>query len=269
VASARVLPVAAPAIIVAPMPATTIPEVIERLDSIIENAKRDGSSMGYFAVLYRGVTVAVHDELVAGSFDDGPRMEALDVVFANRYLDAQAAYTAGTPITRSWRLAFETTRDWWPIVLQHLLLGMNAHINVDLGIAAAQVAPGSALPALRDDFDRINGILAGLVDSVQSELASIWPLLRILDHTAARTDEAIINFAMARARDHAWGVAQRLAPLSPAAQGPVVDALDSEVVRIGNRVRKPGPWISTILKGVRLGELGSVRRKIEALQGTQ
>lgn len=249
------------------MPATTIPEVIEGLDRVIEDAKREGSSMGYFAALYRGVTVAVRDGIAAGDFDDGPRMERLDVVFANRYLDAHAAYTTGVPVTRSWRLAFETTDDWWPIVLQHVLLGMNAHINLDLGIAAARVAPGPTLPSLRADFDGINGILAGLVDRVQSELASIWPLLRVLDHTAARTDEAIVNFAMERARDHAWSVAERLARLPTAEQEPVIGALDGAVVRIGERVRRPGLWISTVLKAVRLGEFGTVRRKIEVLQG--
>jgi hypothetical protein len=43
---------------------------------------------------------------------------------------------------------------------------MNAHINLDLGIAAAQVAPGPALPALHTDFLCINAILASVVATV-------------------------------------------------------------------------------------------------------
>ena len=99
--------------------------------------------MGYFPALYRKVTVEVKRGIEERVFDDGPRMERLDVVFAKRYLDAFDAYMEGGAPTRAWVLAFETTGQWWPIVLQHLLLGMNAHINLDLGIAAARVSPGS------------------------------------------------------------------------------------------------------------------------------
>lgn len=250
------------------MPDTaTIAEVVERLDEIVKDAEGRSSPEGYFAALYRKVTIRVKNGIEAGEFDDGPRMEKLDVVFAGRYLDAHQAYRAKEPVTEAWRLAFDTTRAWWPIVLQHLLLGMNAHINLDLGIAAARVAPGGELGGLKGDFNRINGILAELVDSVQEELASIWPMLKILDYTAARTDEAIVNFAMTRARDHAWSVAQRLAPLPVSEQEAVIRTLDRDVAEFGQTVRSPGVWIGTILKLVRLGELGTVRRKIEVLEG--
>lgn len=246
----------------------TIEEVIDRLGDIVDGAKGRGSPQGYFAALYRGVTVEVDRGIAAGDFDDGPRMERLDVRFANRYLDAYDALSAGGPVPDAWRLAFDTTRDWWPVVLQHLLLGMNAHINLDLGIAAARTAPAGELPGLRDDFNRINAILARLVDHVQDHLSEIWPLFRILDHTAARTDEATINFAMEKARDQAWRVAERLAPLALPDQGAVIARLDRDVAAFGGTVRRPGLWISSVLKVVRLGERGSVREKIEVLEGT-
>ena len=39
-------------------------------------------------------------------------------------------------------------------MLQHLLIGMNAHISLDLGIAAARTAPGEALPVLTQGIDQ-------------------------------------------------------------------------------------------------------------------
>jgi len=36
--------------------------------------------------------------------------------------------------------------------MQNLLLGMNAHINLDLGIAAVQTCGGADLIMLKDDF---------------------------------------------------------------------------------------------------------------------
>lgn len=114
--------------------ASTIDEVIASLDRIIEWSKRTKSRCGYFAALYRKVTCNVRDGIASGYFDDGERMERLDVIFANRYLEAFEAYHSGQSTTQSWILAFDTTQRWSPIVLQHLMVGMNAHINLDLGL---------------------------------------------------------------------------------------------------------------------------------------
>ena len=64
--------------------AQTIDEVIEALDGVLDEARRDGSRLGYFAALYRKVTIEVKKGIAAGYFDDGPRMERLDVLdYAN------------------------------------------------------------------------------------------------------------------------------------------------------------------------------------------
>ena len=148
-----------------------------------------------------------------GRFEDNARMERLDVIFANRYLAAYDAFRPGRTRTRAWAYSFLVAQQWWPIVLQHLVLGMNAHINLDLGIAAARVAPGKQLDDLKDDFERINSVLAGLVEEVQSELARIWPLLRILNRNLGSADDILIGFSTEKARDAAWEVARQLAPL--------------------------------------------------------
>ena len=44
--------------------------------------------MGYFATLYRKVTIQVKKGIADNFFDDGPRMERLDVILANRYTQA-------------------------------------------------------------------------------------------------------------------------------------------------------------------------------------
>ena len=198
------------------MSATTIDEVIAKLDEIISFSKVHKSRVGYFAALYRKVTVAVKAGVQAGDFEDGPRMEKLDVIFANRYLDAYDAYIGGGNVSSSWRLAFQATSKWRPIVLQHLLAGMNAHINLDLGIAAAQCSPSSALPGLEADFNKINSLLSSLVGGVKNELAQIWPPLKWLDWLAGTADDRLIDFSMDLARKQAWKFAQTLAGAAPA-----------------------------------------------------
>ena len=115
--------------------AETIEEVIQSLDKIIEWSKKGKMRLGYFAALYRKVTVQVQEGIKNGLFDDGERMERLDVIFANRYLEAFEQYHTSKDPTLSWKQAFDTSKRWKPIVLQHLLIGMNTHIDLDLAKA--------------------------------------------------------------------------------------------------------------------------------------
>jgi len=247
-------------------PPATISDVVSRLDEIVDDAKREERAGGYFAALYRRVTLEVARQIEAGHFDDGPRMERLDVVFACRYLDAYDTHRSGGTPSRAWKLAFDAESDRWPIVVQHLLLGVNAHINLDLGIAAAQVAPGLQLTELQGDFDRINDILASMIDDVSDRLARIWPLLRIIDVGVGRFDESAIEFSLRRAREHAWSVACKLALLGESNWHGAIGLLDGGVTAIGTGVRKPGWWLALRLRLVRLGERGSVAEKIAILE---
>ena len=247
------------------MPAATIDEVIERLDEVVGRARRDRSRNGYFAALYRKVTVSVRDGIRAGRFEDGERLERLDVIFANRYLEAVAAAERGERPTRSWQVSFTAASGWWPIVLQHLLLGMNAHINLDLGIAAARTAPGGELAGLENDFNRINDVLAELTGGVKEELAAVWPRLRRLDRKAGRVDDRVIQFSITKARDHAWKLAQRLAPLATEDQAAEIATADRKVAKLGHVIWRPGPIARLKLGFIRLGERGTVPEIIELL----
>jgi hypothetical protein len=246
--------------------ARSIDQVIGRLDQVVRWSRENRNRAGYFAALYRKVTIEVREGIARGIFDDGPRMERLDVIFANRYLDAFARYRAGEQLSRSWLLAFDATGHWWPIVLQHLLLGINAHINLDLGVAAAETSPGAALAGLKRDFDRINATLASMVDEVQTELGQVWPLLRLLDWVGGRTDEQVIHFSIARARDAAWAVARELASASPEQRAGIIGRIDTTITALGRLIRYPGPLAGAVTRMIRLAELRSVPAIIEILE---
>ena len=89
---------------------TTIDEVLSALDQIIQESKEQSSPLGYFAALYKKVTQKVKDGIDDGFFDDGPQMERLDVVFANRYISAYRAYQKHEPVTLSWMQAFQLSK---------------------------------------------------------------------------------------------------------------------------------------------------------------
>jgi len=247
-------------------PARTIDEVIEQLTRILDASRARGSADGYFAGLYREVTDEVRARIARGWFEDGPRMERFDVIFANRYLEAWARHEAGESAGAAWDLALGAGEAFWPVVLQHLLLGMNAHINLDLGLAAAATAPGAAIAGLQGDFDRINQLLASLVNDVENRLARVWPPLRRLDGFAGGADEAVIKFSLRLARDYAWGLATATAAATdPAARSAGAEAADGGAAVIGQGILHPGFKAGLILKFVRLRERGSVADKLAVI----
>lgn len=255
----------------APQPgaARDIDEVIAELDQIIARSIREQSRLGYFAALYRKVTVKVKEGIAAGRFEDGPRMERFDVTFANRYLTALHQYRNDQQPSLCWLASFKAAAAWRPIILQQLLLGMNAHINFDLGIAAAEIAPGDELPSLQHDFNEINAILAGLVGQVQSAIYEVSPWIKFLGNIDPNADNAIVNFSMDKARNCAWELATKLAPLKPNQWTPELALRDLGASALAELVRYPIGLIFKIgLVVIRSRESNDVARVIDVLNQT-
>ncbi|MFQ6028428.1 MAG: DUF5995 family protein [Dehalococcoidia bacterium] len=247
------------------MPAHTIDEVIGQLDRIIATCREEGSRLGFFPALYRKVTLQVKEGIIAGRFEDGPRMERFDVIFASRYLEAWESFRQGEGCSRAWEAAFQAAASRRLLVLQHLLLGMNAHINLDLGIAAAHTCPGEQLASLKRDFDEITNLLAELLDQVQREVGTVSPALGLLDRVGGGKDEAVANFSMDRAREAAWQAAEKLAPLPPAEQQPEIERLDHWVTAFSYVLRPRWGLLGLVTLIIRLFEIKDVRRTIDIL----
>ncbi|MGV9711251.1 DUF5995 family protein [Gordonia sp. NPDC003424] len=217
----------------APIPAvTTIDDVVTALDGIIAWAHDAPSRLGYFAAMYKRITLAVKKAIADGVFDDGPRMERLDVAFAARYLDAVNRWfhpdRYGSP-TRSWRTTFTHAADPDPILVQHMLSGINSHIGLDLGIAAVEVAGRSGLPRMQRDFDAINAVLAGQVGGVVAEINELSPALAEIYQVLQQNQIFVISEAVTAFRDSAWRFATLLAFTPGFARQPVILARDLQV----------------------------------------
>jgi hypothetical protein len=246
--------------------ARNIDDVIARLGDIVTHCRRANSRLGYFPALYRKVTIQVKEDIATGRFEDGARMERLDVRFANRYFEAFDQHRRGKAPTRSWAYSFARAESPDPLILQHLMLGINAHINLDLGIAAVETAPAEQLPALRTDFERINTILAALVDTVQDEIATLWPAMGVIDRLGGRLDEALCNFCLAKARVVAWTRAEELAASPKHAVPEMITRFDDEVCALSRRIcpDEDGLW-SPLLQRLSAAEDARPRAIIDVL----
>ena len=142
-------------------PTPSFDRVRRSLDQIRDDCRGRDDRNGFFAAMYGRVTAAVQARAAQGRFDDAQRMEVFVARFARRYTDAYWAHAGGRPTTQSWGVAFDAAAASEHLVLQHLALGMNAHINLDLGVVAVEAAPSvGSLDALRGDFMAINEVLA-------------------------------------------------------------------------------------------------------------
>ncbi|MFF3313870.1 DUF5995 family protein [Streptomyces sp. NPDC002952] len=184
--------------------AENIDDVVDELAGIVREASRTSDRVGYFAALYRQVTVEVRTAIHGGLFDDGARMDRFDTYFGNRYFDAYDAWRRDRSGPRCWRETFGLLDDVDTIIVQHLLLGVDAHINLDLAIAAARTSQGEDIHPLRRDFLLINDILGRVALAVQDSVDALSPLMSLLDKVGGRTDEQILDFSVRQSREEAW-----------------------------------------------------------------
>ncbi|HHB52667.1 MAG TPA: hypothetical protein ENK75_06485 [Saprospiraceae bacterium] len=244
----------------------TIDYVLTALDEIILHSKQNNDTLGYFAALYRNVTQQVKNGIAENKFENGVRMAKLDVIFAKRYLSAYEAFKAKKATTLSWEKAFDNSTRYLPIVLQHLLLGMTAHISLDLGIAAAEVSKDQSLEDLHADFNKINNILAALVEQVEQDLTRIWPTWHKILKFANKSDKLIVNFSMQLARDGAWKFANQIFGKPDVSLEVIIKERDQKVANISNIITQPGVIAQIILFFIRIGERGTIAQKIKELE---
>ena len=152
------------------------------------------------------------------------------------------------------------------MILQHLLLGMNAHINLDLAIAAAEVCPGASIAGLERDFNEINAVLASLETGIERQVCALSPWIDRLDHIHPTAGRVVANFSIDRARACSWEVAQRLAYLSGDARDLAIAAVDTDVAVLAHLIARPvGIGINVNLFLVRLRETWDARKVMQTL----
>lgn len=160
--------------------AKNIDDVLRNVDQIIGWSINAESHLGYFAVVYKRVTLAIRKAINEGVFDDRRRVEELDVVFAQRYFNALNAYfypDEHQGATLPWDVAFVGDQERQAIILQHLMSAFNAHITFDLGMACFTIAPHS-LNTLENDFNRVNAVLCSQIPGVVDVMQRLSPELR-------------------------------------------------------------------------------------------
>jgi hypothetical protein len=201
-------------------------------------ARAASDARGYFAAMYARVTRQVAARIEDGGFEDPARMERFAVRFARYYLDALPPGTGPRP--RCWQATLDVTADDSLLIVQHLLLGINAHVNHDLALTVVDIADDAgALAPIRTDFDAINAILAATQQGVLRDLHTV---ARWVNTAACVGGGQIFNFSLEVARDQAWSAAERMYPLGAAERAAHRAELDRLVSVLAYLITQPKLW---------------------------
>jgi len=218
--------------------ASSIDEVLVQLDYIIDQTIDNDSYLCAFAYVYRKTTYSVKKAIENNEFDNPSRMEKMDVVFANYYIQAFKDYSVQSACSSSWKFAFDLQNSKLSLI-QHIMLGMNAHINLDLAVAAAKISETNTILDLKNDFMAINDILANLTNSMQKGIGRVSYMMKLLDFFGFRKDEKIINFSIKKARDFAWLNAVELALLPESLKNDRILEIDKRVLELSKIIKNP------------------------------
>jgi hypothetical protein len=232
------------------------------IDDLRDLALDADDAAGFFAALYVRVTEAIAAGIRDGLFVDPERMARLVEAFAGRYIGAR---TGGIPVPACWQAAWDVAGDGELLIVQHLLLGASAHINHDLPLAVAEVAPDvGGLAALRGDFDAVNDVLAGSFTAVLRDLDRVE---RWASEAAALGGGRAFNFSMRVARREAWASAERLDTLDEAGRQNHLAELDSLVSVLAYLITRPVFPLDLVVWLARRFELHDARTVTRALLG--
>jgi hypothetical protein len=215
---------------------------VQCIDAVVREMQRRAeplvdtcSHQALFALTYLRVTEAyAWSARQPGYYDDPGWTNHAVAVFAKYYLNAYDAWMAdnnSTAVPRAWKIAFDNARDGKVSAAGNFFLGLNAHINHDLGLAMA--AAGLTGPDGRSEkpnFDEINELLNSVSLPLIAELSarlvetmndSSLPLS--LDATA--TGELLWGW-----REQAWRNAEQLANSTPLTRDVVTAEIDANSV---------------------------------------
>ena len=185
----------------------TVPEVQDAMSALAESDHARGSRRAIFLKLYLGVTNEVPKRAATGFFEDGVWGQRLLVDFANLYARARFDYDRGAAdqCPKAWRLAFRTADAQTGLLLQDLLLGVNAHINHDLAFSLASIGVDPHRDSRYRDHTRVNTILEDLTGPSQDEITALYaPGLSLAADLAEPISEIAAAFSIAKARESAW-----------------------------------------------------------------
>ena len=189
---------------------------IERMEACLCRWEPAGDDRAIFLRCYALMTENMIASLAAGEFHDPAWVSHLLDHFADFYFTALEQYETDPQLAPAvWRCAHHAATRKGALVIQQLLLGVNAHINYDLIFATADLLEeeGASLSSQdlerrQADYNHVNAVINRTINEVQAEILNRRePVLEVVDVLLGPVDEWLIEFEITRWRDEVWAQA--------------------------------------------------------------
>ncbi|WP_406697678.1 DUF5995 family protein [Singulisphaera sp. Ch08] len=238
-------------------PYTTIPEVIDGLTELesVFILRRD--RRGVFVSAYILITRELQRRIGSGLFNDNEWVERYVLSFANLYRQALEAYGRGDrfSVPDAWKMAFDTSVSGVGLVIQDLMLGINAHINRDLPNSLREVGVAPNRESKYQDHRAVNDALHVATGVVQDRIAALYASgLGILDRLLGNLDEHFTGFSFEAARENAWSMGVALATGdSEASRAQLEESIERSSKLTARMILSPNtpvPWLIDALRAI-------------------
>jgi hypothetical protein len=238
----------------------SLDDAVEGLESFEREFFANRDRRAVFATTYLAFTRVIIAWAEDGRFEDAAWVRRFGVAFANLYRQAAVAYQRGEMenVPKVWRIALDTSAAGTGLILQDLLLGINAHINRDLPFALEDTSIDPDRETRLRDHLRVNEALGVAVDPVQARIARIYaPGLALIDRNLGPLDERISSFSLSKARVAAWQAAVSLVNAQTDAERAMVgEGIESRATILSRLLLAPTvdhPWLVGLLRHLETG----------------
>lgn len=224
---------------------TEHPDILLRMQQQTRQWIAAGDKRAIFLECYGLMTANMLSAIAAGRFYDNLWARQLLMRFADYYFAALERYNQREATCAAvWEHTHQCACGRELHVLQHLLLGINAHINYDLVLSLVdQLEPEwnhlSQADQLHryEDHCRVNEIIAATIDTVQDQVVARYdPRMDLLDRWLGRLDERLLSRLISSWRQEVWEQAIHFLNTAPGQREALRQALETSVMQRAHRM---------------------------------
>ncbi len=219
---------------------------VQRMRERLEMWQKASDPRATFLYCYVMMTENMLTAIQAGEFNDPVWVRHLLEHFANYYFTALQGYEQQDPGTPAvWRLTFESAHRPGSLVLQNLLLGVNAHINYDLVLALSDLLEPDwyslddhTREQRYNDHCHVSQVITRTIDSVQDTILEPQSLpLQLADVLFGPVDEWVISRLIGNWREQVWEQAmQRISSPDPEKREELRRAVETGCLKLSERI---------------------------------
>ena len=187
-------------------------DIIVRMSTLAEKWEQQKDNRAIFLHCYCLMTKNMVHAIEDNRFMDRIWVDKLLHRFADYYFEAIACFECGEEVPKVWQVVHEAADRDKLHVLQHLFLGVNAHINYDLVLTLNELLQAEWNTLSQEeretryqDHRLVNTIIGETIDQVQDEVVeSRAPYMDLIDKAMGRLDEKLIVDMISNWRKSVW-----------------------------------------------------------------